>query len=63
MYKLPILNAVCLSLSLLSTTVAFIMPSQYGMMQRIDRTLVKEEQSKLLTKECDAAFGHCHSWG
>jgi len=62
MFKLSIINAVCLSLSLISISAAFIMPSQYGMMQRIDRTLVRDEQSEL-TKECNPVAGYCHSWG
>jgi hypothetical protein len=60
MYKLSILAAtiLCASVS------AFMMPTEYGMMQRIamgsNRMNGIEQVS---AKTCDGAFGYCNSWG
>lgn len=55
-----------------ATVSAFIMPTEYGMMQRIaianknnrgDNQHAALEHAINSQRACDGAFGYCNSWG
>lgn len=66
MTRLSIIHKLIITLSVLSITSAFVVPSQYGLVQRIEAAnsvVDNREELRKVINSCDIGVGYCHSFG